>query len=158
MVKLKVVMMVTMTTRINQVVLLLIVMMIMMMIQQMSQLCSISMHLRFSPSTSCSELEDAGSRHSSGNDCDDYVGNHGDDRGACNVFIMRGFLNVKDVNPQISVNFSKIQFNMLCKFKAKSLLLYDDSDDDAAVAAGDGGDDEKIMMMMVVTTMMLMMM
>ena len=55
---------------------------------------------------------------------------------------MRGLFNLKDVNPQISVNFSKIQFNMLCKFKAKSLLLYDDSDDDAAVAAGDGGDDD----------------
>lgn len=102
MVKLQVVMMMTMITRINQVVLLLIVMMIMMMIQQMSQLCSISMHLRFSPSMSCSELEDAGSRHSSGNDCDDYVANHGDDHGACNVFIMRGLLNLKD----ISVNFS----------------------------------------------------
>ena len=89
-------------------------------------------------------MEDAGSRHSSGNDCDDYVANHGDVRGACNVFIMRGFLNVKDVNPQISVNFSKIQFNMLCKFKAKSLLLYDDSDDDAAVAADDGGDDDGV--------------
>ena len=103
MVKLKVFMMVTMTTKMMQVLLLLIVMMIMMMIKQMSQLCSISMHLRFSPSTSCSELGDAGSRHSSGNDCDDYVANHGDDHGACNVFIMRGLLNLKDVNPQNTI-------------------------------------------------------
>ena len=86
-VKLKVFMMMTMTTKMMQLLLLLIVMMMQMMIQQMSQLCSISMHLRFSPSTSCSELEDAGSRHSSGNDCDDYVANHGDVRGACNVLL-----------------------------------------------------------------------
>ena len=33
---------------------------------------------------------------------------------------------------------------MMCKFKAKSLLLYDDDDDDADAAADDGGDDDGV--------------